>query len=115
MMSASDQMTRLGPYVSRVLDDDAVRDQFDRAFSNLRDGSRRARSKGARKAVADPRTRRQLTAAATAATQIVRALREPEPPKRHLGRRAVGLSILAGGAVIGYRRFAGPSPETSDG
>lgn len=112
-MSASDQISRLGPYAVRMLDDDAVRDQFDRAFSNLRDGSRRARSKGAKKAVADRKTRRQLSAAAMAATQIVRALKEPEPPKRHLGRRALGLSVVAGGAVIGYRRVSGSSPETS--
>jgi hypothetical protein len=114
-MSTTDQLSRLAPYATRLLDDDAVRDQLDRAVSNLRDGSRRARSQGAKKAVTDRQTRRQLSAAAVAATQIVRRLREPEPPKRHLGRRALGLAVVAGGAVVGYRRRSASSPESSGG
>ncbi len=111
-MDASQQLSRLAPYARRLLDDDALQDQFDRAYVNLRDGTKRARGKGAKQAVGDRKTRRQLGAAAAAATQIVRALREPEPPKRHLGRRILVLSGIAGGAVVGYRQLTGTAAQT---
>jgi hypothetical protein len=113
-MPASEQLSRLTPYARRLLNDDAVQDQLDRAFSNFRDGSKRARSKGAKKAVSDRKTRRQLSAAAMATTQIVRALREPPPPERHLGRRLAVVSLIAGGAAIGYRRLSGATPGSPD-
>src|ERR1700729_3465490 len=110
-MPASEQLSRLAPYAKRLLDDDSVQNQIDRAFSNLRSGTKRARSKGAKKAVSDRKTRRQLSAAALATTQIVRALRKPPPPKRHGGRRLAVLSLLAGGAVAGYRRLSAATPR----
>jgi hypothetical protein len=114
-MPASEQLSRLAPYAIPLLDDDAVQDQLDRLYSNLRDGIGRARGKGAKKAVGDRRTRRKLGAAAAAATQIARRLREPEPPKRHLGRRLAVLSVVAGGAMIGYRRLSSSTPRSPDG
>jgi len=113
-MPAPERLSRLAPYAERLLNDDAVQDQLDRAFSNLRSGSRRARGKGARKGVGDRKTRRQLSAAAVATTQIVRALREPPPPTRHLGRRLAVVSLVAGGAMIGYRRLSGATPASPD-
>ena len=113
-MPASEQLSRLAPYANRLLNDDAVQDQLDRAFSNLRGGSKRARGKGAKKAVSDRKTRRQLSAAVMATTQIVRALREPPPPKRHLGRRLAVVSLIAGGAMVGYRRLSDATPGSPD-
>jgi hypothetical protein len=113
-MPASEQLSRLAPYAKRLLDDDAVQDQFDRAFSNLRSGTRRARGKGAKKAVSDRKTRRQLSAAAVATTQIVRAVRQPPPPERHLARRFVAISLLAAGATVGYRRLSAATPASAD-
>jgi hypothetical protein len=113
-MPASEQLSRLTPYAQRLLDDDAVRDQIDRAFSHLRSGAGRARKKGAKKAVTDRKTRRQLSAAAIATTQIVRALREPPPTTRHRGRRLAVISALAGAAVISYRQRSAGDPKTTD-
>jgi hypothetical protein len=114
-MPVSDQFARLAPYAGRLLDDHAVQAQLDRAVSNLRDGTRRARGKGAKKAVKDRRTRRKLITAASAAIQAARTLSEPPAPKRHLGRRIVVLSLLGGGAVIVYRQLADATPTLPDG
>jgi hypothetical protein len=113
-MPASERLSRLAPYARRLLDDDMVQNQIDRAISNLRGGTRRARGKGAKKAVSDRKTRRQFSAAAAATTQIVRALREPPPPKRHLARRVAALSLLAAGATVGYRRLSAATPASGD-
>ena len=111
-MAASEQVSRLSPYVNRVLHDEDLQKQITQGFTNLRAGTQRARSKGPRKAAGDRRVRHRLTAAATAGTQIVRALREPEPPPRHRARRVLGLAIVAGGAVAGYRQLAAKDATT---
>ena len=111
-MAASEQISRLTPYLNRLLQDDDLQKQIVTGFSNLRDGTQRARSKGAKKAAGDRKVRHRLTAAATAGTQIVRALREPEPPPRHRGRRALALATVAGGAVVGYRQLAAKDAAT---
>lgn len=113
-MPASEHLSRLAPYTKGLLDDDMVQNQIDRAFSNLRSGTKRARVKGAKKAVSDRKTRRQFSAAAVAATQIVRALRQPPPPKRHLARRLAVISLLAAGATVGYRRLSAATPASGD-
>jgi hypothetical protein len=110
-MGASAQLSRLAPYAGRLLEDDAVQQQLDRALANLRSGSRRARRQGARKAARDPRTRHKLSAAATAGLQVARAMREPPPAPRHTGRRIVVLSLLAGAGTIVYRQVAEATPD----
>jgi hypothetical protein len=111
-MAVSEQISQLTPYVRRLLQDDDLQKQIATGFTNLRDGTQRARSKGPKKAAGDRRVRHRLTAAATAGTQIVRALREPEPPPRHRGRRILTLTIVAAGAVVGYRRVAAKDATT---
>jgi hypothetical protein len=113
-MPASEQLSRLAPYAKRLLDDDSVQNQIDRAFTNLRNGAKRARGKGAKKAVGDRKIRRQLSAAAVATTQIVRALRTPPPPKRRGGRRLATLSALAGVVLVSYRRLSAATPRSPD-
>jgi hypothetical protein len=110
-MAVSEQISRLTPYATRLLEDGDLHTQIVQGFTNLRDGTRRARSKGVKKASGDRKVRRQLAAAATAGTQIVGALREPEPPPRHHGRRALAL-VVAGGAVVGYRKIAAKDATT---
>ena len=113
-MPASERLSRLAPYAERLLDDDGVQDQIDRAFSNLRSATRRARGQGAKQAVNDRKTWRQLGAATIAGTEIVRALREPPPRKRHRGRRLAVLSLLAGAAVLSYRQLEASNPKPPD-
>jgi hypothetical protein len=100
-MAASQQLARVAPYARRLLDDDYVQDEFDRLFTSLRDGSRRARRKGPAQAATDRRLRSQLAAALAAAAHIARALNEPEakPRKRHWVRRLLLLVVIACVAV----------------
>ena len=110
-MPVSEQIYRLTPYAQRLLEDDYLQDEVGRLFTNLRDGSRRVRSKGPAQAATDRKLRNQLSAALAAATHIGQALKEPEPPpKRHLVRRVVIVTAIAGAATVGYRQLtAGPT------
>jgi hypothetical protein len=101
-MNTSDRIGNVAPYLGRLLSDDYVQDQVREIVTDLRQGTARAKRKGARNAVSDKRVRRQLTAAAVAAGQVARILREPEPPKRHPIRRALGVAAIAGAAAAIY-------------
>ena len=103
-MSASNRIGKVAPYLDRLLNDEYVQDQVRELVSDLRQGGRRAKRKGAKNAVSDKRVRRQLTAAAVAAGRAARTLREPEPPKRHPIRRALGVAAVAGAAAAVYRQ-----------
>ena len=114
-MPPSQQISRLAPYVRRVLDDDYVQDEFDRLFTNLRDGSRRARRKGPAQAATDRQLRSQLTAALAAAGQVARALNEPDPPKRHRVRALALTVAVAGAGFVGYRQLTAQGSVQRDG
>jgi hypothetical protein len=105
-MPASEQISRLAPYARQLLDDDYVQDELDRLFTNLRDGSQRARRKGPAQAATDRQLRNQLTAALAAAAHVVGALNEPEPepPKRHRLRTLTLTVVVAGVTYAGYRQ-----------
>jgi hypothetical protein len=115
-MPASEQISRLAPYARRLLDDDSLQEQFDRLFTNLRDGSQRARRKGAAEAATDRKLRTQLTAALAAAGHIARALNEPEPkPSKRHGIRTLTLTVaLAGAAFVGYRQLSSEDSAWAD-
>jgi hypothetical protein len=103
-MSAADQMSRITPYLERLLRDDYVQEQLGDAVTGLRRSSRRAKARGATEALKDRRLRNQLGAAAGSLTAAVRALTQPEPPKRHLLRRALLLAAAAGAGALGWQR-----------
>jgi len=104
-MSATDQIARVTPYLERLLADDQIQDQLTDALAALRRSSRRAKGRGPAQALNDRRLRRQLTAAAGSLTQAIRALSQPEPPKRHWLRRAFLLAVAAGGATVAWQRM----------
>lgn len=106
-MPASEQISRMAPYARQLLDDNYVQDELDRLFTNLRDGSQRARRKGAAQAATDRQVRNQLTAALAAAAHIARALKEaePEPPKRHRLRTLTLTVAVAAAGYAGYRQL----------
>jgi hypothetical protein len=115
-MSASEQISRLTPYAQRLLDDEDVQAEFGRLVRNLRDGSRRARRTGPAQATTDRKLRSQLSAALAAATHIGRALQEPAPPpKRHVLRRVVIVTAVAGAATVGYRQLTADRSVPADG
>jgi hypothetical protein len=104
-MSATDQMSRITPYLERLLRDDYIQEQLGDAVTGLRRSSRRAKARGATEALKDRRLRNQLGAAARSLTAAVRALTQPEPPKRHWLRRALLLAAAAAGAAaLGLQR-----------
>jgi hypothetical protein len=98
-MSATDQISRISPYLERLLRDEYVQEQLGDAVTGLRRSSRRAKARGATEALKDRRVRNQLSAAAGSLTAAARALTQPEPPKRHWLRRAVLLATAAGGGA----------------
>jgi hypothetical protein len=116
-MAVSEQISRLIPYAQRLLDDDYVQDEFDRLFTSVRNGCRRAQGKSVAQAAGDAKLRNQLAAAVAAATHIARALNEPIPtsPKRHWAR-SLTLVLAAGGvALIGYRQLTARGSVQRDG
>jgi hypothetical protein len=103
-MRTSDWVGKAAPYLDRLLSDDYIQDQVRELVTDLRQGATRVKRKGAKQAVSDKRVRRQLTAAAVAASRAARTLREPEPPKRHPIRRALGVAAVAGATAAIYRQ-----------
>jgi hypothetical protein len=103
-MSATDQISRITPYLERVLRDDYVQEQLGDAVTGLRRSSRRAKGRRATEAFKDRRLRNQLSAAAGSLIAAARALTQPEPPKRHWLRRALLLAAAAGGATLAWQQ-----------
>lgn len=103
-MSTSNPIGKAAPYLGRMLNDDYVQEQVRELVTDLRQGGKRAKRKGAKRAVSDKRVRRQLAAAALAAGRAARTLREPEPPKRHPIRRTLSVAAVAGAAAAIYRQ-----------
>jgi hypothetical protein len=103
-MSPTDQISRITPYLDRLLRDDYIQEQLGDAVTGLRRSSRRAKGRGANEALKDRRLRNQLSAAAGSLTAAARALTQPEPPKRHWLRRALLLAAAAGGATLAWQQ-----------
>jgi hypothetical protein len=98
-MSATEQISRITPYLERLLRDDYIQEQLGDAVTGLRRGARRAEGRGATEALKDRRLRNQFIAAAGSLTEAARALTQPEPPKRDWIRRALVLAAAAGGGA----------------
>ena len=96
-MATSTQLSRVTPYVARLLDDDYVQDQLAAGLSSLRQSAKRARAQRANQALNDQRLRRQIGTSVQSFTNAISALRQP-PPKGHPVRRAV---LLLAGAAAG--------------
>ncbi len=103
-MSATDQISRVTPYLERLLRDDYIQEQLGDAITGLRRSSQRAKGRGATEALKDRRLRDQLTAAAGSLTEAARALSQPEPPKRRWLRGALLLAAAGGGAALAWQR-----------
>lgn len=114
-MSATDQLSRVTPYVSRLLEDQYVQDQLGAAFTNLVQGSQRARRKGPKQAVQDRKLHRQLRDAVVALTAAVEALQKPRPRKRRFLKGALLLAVTAAGSVFAWQRFVSNSSGGANG
>jgi hypothetical protein len=110
-MSAADQISRVTPYLERLLRDDYIQEQLGDAVTGLRRSSRRAKGRGAKEALNDRRLRNQLIAVAGSLTAAARAVTQPEPPRRHWLRRALLLGAAGGGAALAWQRTTSNSPR----
>jgi hypothetical protein len=88
---------QISPYVNRLFDDDAVRDQLGEALVRGRQAYRRARAKKTAEAVKDPRLMDHITGAVRSFQGAVRALTDKPPPKPK--RRPLRTAALLGAAL----------------
>jgi hypothetical protein len=117
-MPTTEPLTRLAPYVGRLLEDEHLQDEVKTVVRNLRAGSSRARKRGPRKAIGDRTVRRRLSAAGSTASAIARELREPAPARRPRRRRGGGLTVAAlaaGATAVAYQRTRSPGGDAGDG
>jgi hypothetical protein len=103
-MTASDQLSRITPYVGRLLEDEYVQEQIGQAINGLRNSSRRVKGQNASEALQDRRLRRQLQDAIGSFTAASRALTQPPPPKHHRVRNAVLLLVAASAAAAAWQK-----------
>jgi hypothetical protein len=103
-MNAGEQLSRIAPYVSRALEDDYVQEQLGQGVASLRRGTRRAKGKSAKAAIADPKVHHNLRDAAASLSGAFRTIKEP-PPKKHRLRRVLVVGALSGVAVLGWRQI----------
>jgi hypothetical protein len=103
-MNATDQISRIRPYLERLLRDEYIQEQIGDAVTGLRRSSRRAKGQRATEALKDRRLRNQIGAAAGSLTAATRAITQPEPPKRHWLRRALLLAAAGGGVALAWQQ-----------
>ena len=114
-MKTSETAGRLTPYVRRLLDDDYVHDELRKLVVDVRRSASRAKRIGPERAVTDKRVRRHAAAGVSAAAQVIRALNEPEPTKRHRVRRLVTLTLIGVVAFTAYRNLVESESDGSAG
>lgn len=95
MMTATGQLSRIAPYVSRLLGDDYVQEQVGQALTNLRRSSRRAKGRRTSEALKDTKLRSQVGDAITSLGNARRALAEPPRKPRRLRRAFLLMTPLA--------------------
>lgn len=96
-MTAADQLSRLGPYLGRLLDDEYIQDQLGQALVGLRSSSRRAKGHSASEALKDRRLRSQLRDAINSLLEASSALQGK--PTRRKRRWLPALLLAATGAA----------------
>lgn len=99
----SNRIGKAAPYLGRLLSDDYVQDQVRELVTDLREGTRRAKRKGAKNAVSDSASVGSsplpLSPPAERHGPFVNL-----PPKRHPIRRALAVAAVAGAAAAIYRQ-----------
>ncbi len=103
-MTATDQLSRVTPYLGRLLEDQYIQEQLGQALAQLRQSSQRAKGRKASEALNDKKLRNQLRAAVESLTSAGQALNEP-PPNQHPERRvAAVLAVASLAAALAWQR-----------
>lgn len=101
-MSVADRATALGPYAQRLIENEEVQANLERALAASRDAYGRARGKKRKaEAVQDRQIQRRLLEAVQAAREVVQTLgaeREKQQRNRR-GRVLAGAGVVAAGAA----------------
>jgi hypothetical protein len=97
-MAATEQATRLTPYLEELLENSYVRENIREGVENLRSAYERSQKRRV-KTARDQRLRRQVRAAAASMSEAAQALQSGRrKPKPRWGRR---LLLLGGVAAVG--------------
>lgn len=104
-MTATEQLSRIAPYVSRLLSDEYVQEQVGHALTDLRASSRRAKGRQTREALKDTKLRSQVGDAITSLGNARRALAEPPRKPRRLRRAFLLIAPLA--AALAWQQRSG--------
>ena len=102
-MTASDQLSRITPYVGRLLEDEYIQEQIGQAITGLRNTSRRAKRQSATESLQDQRLRRQLRDTIDSFTAATRALTQPPAPKHHRVRNALVLAVSVSAVALAWQ------------
>ncbi len=109
-MSSADQLSRLGPYLGRLLQDEYVQDQLGQALIGLRRSYRRASRRSGSDAIKDRRLRSELWRGVSSLAAAVPALAaKPAKRKRHLQRNGLLLAGAGAAAALAWRSTSGCS------
>lgn len=103
-MAVGDQLSRVTPYVQRLLEDEYIQDQLGQGLAGLRRSRRRVKGRPAQAALQDRRLRSQLQDAAGSLTAALRALNEPEPAEPHRVRGTLLLAAAMGAGAYTWQR-----------
>jgi hypothetical protein len=109
-MTATGQLSRITPYLARLLNDEYVQEQVGQALTELRRSSRRAKGRSASEALNDTKLRTQVSEAITSLGNARRALVKP-PPKRRRLRPALLLTMFLAGALAWQQRSSAQEHE----
>jgi hypothetical protein len=104
-MTATGQLSRITPYVSRLLNDEYVQEQVGQALTELRRSSQRAKGRRPTEALTDTKLRAQLDRAITSLANAREALTEPPPKPRRLKRALLLMAPI--GAALAWQRRSG--------
>lgn len=105
MMTTTGQLSRIAPYLSRLLNDEYVQEQVGQALTELRRSSRRAKGRRASEALKDTKLRTQVGDAITSLGNARRALAEPPRKPRRLKRAFLVITPLA--AALAWQQRSG--------
>ena len=103
-MSAVDQLSRLGPYLGRLLEDEYVQEQIGQAIIGLRRSYRRASGRRTSDALKDKRLRSQVRDTVNSLLKAASALQgKPAKRRRRRFRRALLLAGAGAAAALAWR------------
>lgn len=114
LMTPTEQLARIAPYLGRLLEDEYIEDQIGQAATQLRRSSKRVKLQSAGEVIKDQRLLGQLRAAARSLTAAGCVLKKP--PRAQRGPLRAAALMLTGAGIAGtlvWRTKSTSSPRTT--